>query len=214
MAIKLILFDLDGTLIDTKLDITNAINHSLEPLGLPELEADDVIKLVGEGITKLMEKIIGPRHIDRAPEVKERFLAYYSNHIHDFSTPYQGVMETLTSLNNYKKAVVSNKREELSQRLLKGLNMAHFFELILGGDSTPEHKPSPMPVNRAMELLGANPDETVIIGDSNYDILSGMAAEIITIGVTYGYRPIENLKDADYIINDIRKSITIIRGLV
>ncbi len=202
MPLKLIVFDLDGTLVDSKFDITNAINYAIRPMGLPELTPEDAIRFVGEGITRLIEKILGNDHAEKKPYVMEKFLRYYSEHLIDNTMPYKGVMKTLQSMNAYKKAVISNKREDLSRRLLEGLGLAAYFDLILGADSVAERKPSPVPVLKAMEILHATPRETIMVGDSNIDIEAGKKAGVKTIAVAYGYKPIEYLKGADYIIRD------------
>ncbi len=213
MTIKLILFDLDGTLVDSKTDITRAINYAINPLGLNELNDNETIDLIGDGLSSLIEKIIGSKHLDKKSDVIERFISFYSTHLYDYTRPYTGVIDTLKSLPAYKKAVVTNKKENLSKRLLEGLRMVEYFELVLGPESSKEKKPSPAPVLKAMEIIGYGPEETLIVGDSNADIESGKKAGIRTIAVTYGYRHVQYLNNADYLINDFEELISILRRL-
>lgn len=201
MPLKLILFDLDGTLVDSSVDITNALNYALEPYAFTPLTKDEVIKLVGEGITRLIEKLAGNRDASVIEDVKNRFLEHYTLHIVDHTHEYPGVRETLEALSGYKKAIISNKREALSRKTLEGLGLAGFFDLVAGSDTTPEKKPSPAPILWALSGLEVSPAEAVIVGDSNFDVDAGKAAGIRTIAVTYGYRPLEAIRHADYLID-------------
>lgn len=220
MSIKLIIFDLDGTLVDSSIDITNAINYAIKPYGIQPLTVQETISLVGEGITRLMEKLIDrsqkAEHRTQTKEISRdvlvsRFLEHYVSHLIDNTTVYPGVKETLERLNGYKKAVVSNKREALSLRILNDLGILKYLDLVVGSDTTSEKKPSPVPVFAVLSRLDVKPEEAVIVGDSNLDIEAGKAAGIKTVAVTYGYRPIELLKDADVIINKIDELINILR---
>jgi phosphoglycolate phosphatase len=218
MPIKLIIFDLDGTLIDSSIDITNAINYALAPYGIKPLTVKETIKLVGEGITRLMEKLIESRRSEIRNDINkeilvERFLEHYSSHLIDNTTVYPKVRETLERLKDYKKAVISNKREPLSIKILNDLDLLKYFDLVLGSDSTPEKKPSPVPIRHVMERLNVSEKESVIVGDSNFDIEAGRAAGIKTIAVTYGYRPLELLKNADYIINSFDEIIDCLKEI-
>ncbi|WP_333653523.1 HAD family hydrolase [Dissulfurispira sp.] len=220
MPIKLIIFDLDGTLIDSSIDITNAINYAIEPYGVKPVTVQETIGLVGEGITRLMEKIIdrGQKSEDRS-QTKEidkdilvdRFLEHYSAHLVDKTTVYPGVRETLERLKDYKKAVISNKREALSTKILNDLGLLKYLDLVVGSDTTPERKPSPVPILHVLSKLNIRPEDAVIVGDSNFDIEAGKAAGIKTIAVTYGYRPLDLLKGADFIINRMDELIDILK---
>jgi phosphoglycolate phosphatase len=213
MPVKLIIFDLDGTLIDSSIDITNAINYAIEPYGVKPITIEETISLVGEGITRLMEKIVDRSQTKEINKdiLVNRFLEHYSAHLIDNTTIYPGVRETLEKLKGYKKAVISNKREALSTRILNDLGLLKYLDLVAGSDTTPERKPSPVPILHVLSRLNIKPEETVIVGDSNFDIEAGKAAGIKTVAVTYGYRPIELLKDADVIINKIDELINILR---
>lgn len=201
MKIRLITFDLDGTLVDTATDITNALNYAIEPYLTEKLTVAHTVSLIGEGLTKLIEKVLGDTMAAIKPQVLERFIHYYSEHLTDFSVPYPEVRDTLSDLAEYRKVVISNKRESLSRRVLEDLALSQFFDAILGSDSVKEKKPSPEPLYEVMDMFSCRPAETVIIGDSPYDIDAGMAAGTITIAVSYGYRASSMLRDADFIID-------------
>lgn len=214
--IKLLIFDLDGTLADTSKDITDAVNYAVKPFGVESLSVSEIKAMVGSGITKLIESLIPPRSLrgDNKEAAKEeavkRFLEYYSTHLLDYTKPYPQVKETLSKIEAYKKAVISNKREVLSKKVLKGLGLLKFFDIVLGSDSVSERKPSPVPIFELLKRFGVSKDEAVIIGDSNYDIEAGKAAGIKTIAVTYGYRDREVLKEADFIIENFGEILRIL----
>jgi len=199
--IKLIIFDLDGTLVDSSVDLTNALNYAIEPCSLEKLTVAQTKGLVGEGITKLLQNLLGPERLSLHADILSKFMDYYSSHLIDHTTPYPGVTETLDSLRDYKKAVISNKYEALSREVLKGLGLLQHFDAVLGSDSTGEKKPSPQPLLKVMQMFSCAPWETVIIGDSNFDIEAGKAAGATTCAVTYGYRDVSFLKDADLMID-------------
>jgi len=222
MPFKLIIFDLDGTLIDSSIDITNAINYAVQPYGVKPVPVQETISLVGEGITRLIEKLINrtQRTEDRGQDreinkdlLVERFLVHYSAHLVDNTTVYPEVRETFEKLGIYKKAVISNKREALSTKILNDLGLLKYLDLVVGSDTTPEKKPSPVPLFHALSKLDVRSEDAVIVGDSNYDIEAGKAAGIKTIAVTYGYMPVELLKDADYLIDKMSELSNILRLL-
>lgn len=201
MSLELVIFDLDGTLIDSSRDITHAINYAVAPYGGRPLTVQETISLVGEGISRLMEKVVEKERLKTDTEALiKRFLDYYGAHLVDETTVYPGVQETLDLLKGYKKAVVSNKRETLSRAILEKLALAEHFDIIVGSDTTEKRKPSPVPIKYVIEKICINPQQAVMVGDSNYDIEAGSAAGAWTVGVTYGYKTVDFLRSADYII--------------
>ncbi len=229
MSTELVIFDLDGTLIDSSVDITNALNYALEPYAVAPLVVADTIKLIGEGIARLIEKVVDSkgngillRAVRESPEdpqrlmeirsdVKNRFLEHYSQHILDFTREYPGVRQTLEALAMYKKAVISNKMEALSRKILDGLGLSAHFVAVVGSDTVPEKKPSPVPILKVLADLNLRPHQALIVGDSNYDVDAGKAAGISTVAVTYGYRPREAIAHADYVIDRITDLIPLLR---
>ncbi len=221
--INLLIFDLDGTLADTSRDITDAINYALKPFGVKPLTVSQTKAMVGSGITKLIGDLLAENQKDAlcgrpvqsdaegmTGEALDLFFEYYSEHLLDKTILYPGVKETLLKLEDFKKVIVSNKRESLSRKVLEGLGISEFFDLILGSDSVSEKKPSPVPILETLERLNLSKEEAVIIGDSNFDIDSGKKAGIKTIAVTYGYRSREVLKEADHMIDSFGELLTIL----
>jgi len=213
MPTQLVMFDLDGTLVDTVQDILSALNYALRLHDVKALTVKETKELVGEGVARLIEKALPADKKHLKEEAMKRFLGYYSEHLHDNSRDYPYVKETLEKLRHLKKAVISNKTEDLSRRLLEKLNLAQYFDLIIGSDTAGERKPSPVPVLYIISRLDASPRESLIVGDSSYDIEAGRKAGISTVAVTYGYRPREFLKEADYLIDDIRELVPLIRRI-
>jgi phosphoglycolate phosphatase len=201
MSIQLLLFDLDGTLVDTIIDITNALNYALMSTGIRNLTVAETKQLVGEGITRLIEKVLGDENKNFSEDVKSKFLSYYTDHLVDYSLVYPHVKVTLKYLTNYKKAVISNKREYLSRQILNKLNLLEYFDVVVGSDTTPEKKPSAFPIVYILQKLGIGAKEAVMIGDSNFDVEAGKKAGVTTVAVTYGYRERKDLFDADYLID-------------
>ena len=212
--LKLLIFDLDGTLADTSQDITDALNYALKPLGVRTYSVEETKAMVGSGISRLIESLV-PAQSDSEKEAGAkaravaRFLEHYDNHLIDNTLLYPGVKDTLSRLGRYKKAVLSNKREKYSRQILNDLGVLEYFDLVWGSDSVREKKPSPVPILDLMNAIGVSNEETAIIGDSNYDIEAGRAAGIKTVGVTYGFRSREFLKDADTIVDRFEDLLTI-----
>ncbi|MBI4683276.1 MAG: HAD-IA family hydrolase [Nitrospirae bacterium] len=199
--LKLLIFDLDGTLTDTGRDITDALNYALSPFGVRKYSIEETKAMVGSGISKLLASLLPVNDESTRRLVTDRFIKYYSEHVVDYTSAYPHVKETLMQLDGYKKAVVSNKREALSKEVLNGVGLLQHFDIVWGSDSVRAMKPSPLPILDLMNMFYVLPEETAIIGDSNYDIEAGKAAGIKTIAVTYGFRGRDVLKDADFIID-------------
>jgi phosphoglycolate phosphatase len=213
MSIQVIIFDLDGTLVDSSIDICHAINYAIEGLNVPPITVRETIAIIGEGITRLFEKIIEIHNIPADKDLLiKRFLDHYAAHLVDNTTIYPGVEDTLKSLNGSRKAVISNKREDFSERVLELLGIRKYFDLVVGSDTTPERKPSPVPIQYVLSRFKTRPEEAIIVGDSNYDIEAGKAAGVRTIAVTYGYRPLSLLQEADYIVSTMPEILKILKS--
>ncbi len=198
---RLFLFDLDGTLIDSREDIARGVNAVLARMGLPRLAMPEVIRFVGDGMEALMDRVL--RDVTGAEPDEERIrsgvlllLEEYGNHLLDATRLYPGVRETIADLHWAKLGLVSNKPEALTRRILSLLGLADRFCSVLGGDSLPQRKPDPAPILAAVLRCHGAVGETVMVGDSPSDIVAGKRAGVITCAITSGYRSREELSAA------------------
>lgn len=215
MSVKLIIFDLDGTLVDSAADITVSLNHALSQSNMKSLAEDKVKTIIGEGITRLIEQALSAQGAALPPgledKVAERFLEHYSRHLLEHTVPYPGVLKTLRNLLGFKKAVISNKRYGLTKNILDGLGISGHFDMVVGPDTAPGRKPSAAPILHVLEALGFRAEEAVIVGDSPLDIEAGKAAGLkSTVGVVYGYGSPASLAGADYMLDRIEKLVHIL----
>ncbi len=194
---KLIIFDLDGTLLDTREDIANACNHALRMCGCPERRLDEYNMLVGRGIMNLFRGALpeGLRTDEMVMKMRNHFVPYYNEHIDDRTRPYPGIIAMMDSLAaaGISFAVASNKYQEGTEALVKKYFGAYDFACILGQREGRPIKPDPEIVHEAMEAAGASQDETVYCGDSDVDMQTGINAGVKTVGVTWGFRTREEL---------------------
>jgi phosphoglycolate phosphatase len=186
--IRLLIFDLDGTLADTKQDLAISVNAMRASLGLPPLSDEVISSFVGRGVTVLVAKALGdsftPAETSRAQEF---FLDYYGLHMLDHTALYSGVRPTLERLRGRELTVLTNKPEGFSRKMLAGLGIANYFSRVYGGDSFEKKKPDPVGVFRLMEEASVTPRETLVVGDSDTDVQAGRNAGAWTCGVTYGF---------------------------
>ncbi len=193
----LLIFDLDGTLIDSKLDLAHAVNATRMHMGLTPLDHERVYSYVGNGAPVLIRRAMGAQASE--PEVQEAlefFLEYYRDHYLDYTVLYPGVSEALDRLRGAgkKMAVLTNKPVRISRAILDGLDVGgHFFQ-VYGGNSFDLKKPDPVGVHALMREAGVPAERTLMIGDSSVDILTARNAGIASCGVTYGFAP-ETLAD-------------------
>jgi len=212
---ELIIFDLDGTLIDSSDDIAWAANKTLLHMGHQEMGPEAVKEGIGWGVKTLLERLMPDEGAERISEARERFLEYYWDHLNVKTFLYPGVLETLRHFKrlNKKMAVVTNKPIKFTERLLEELALKGFFMMALGGDSLPNRKPHPEPIEKVIATLGILRERTVFVGDSPIDCETGKRAGIATIGVVYGFRGIEELEQAgfDLLIKDLSELKEILR---
>ncbi len=204
---KLLIFDLDGTLVDSRLDVANAIRHALVQLGQAPLPHEEIYRFVGNGIQRSIERILGTQASDLVEQAVQLYRQHYGQHLLDHTVLYPHVEETLDAFRHKKKAIISNKRQEPTVAILEGLGISHHFNMILGGDQVEEKKPAPEAVLRAVNQLAVAPRDAIMIGDSPDDIQAGQAAGLITCGVTYGFHPRERLlaEKPDYLIDSLKQ---------
>ena len=193
--IKLVLFDLDGTLIDSELDLANSVNAMLRHFGRKELPLEVIDTYIGDGAPMLIRRALGdPAHAQVIQEALNYFLLYYREHKLDNTRPYDGILQTLQGIATCdgitrQMAVLTNKPVRASRDILAGLGLSQFFFQTYGGNSFETKKPDPLGAQTLMRESGAGPDETVMVGDSEVDILTARNANLWSIGVTYGFAP-------------------------
>lgn len=196
---KLIIFDLDGTLIDTRTDIANACNHALEQCGFPQRDIEEYNMLVGRGIDNLFRGAMPASEVneENVARMRSLFVPYYNEHGCDWTRPYDGIMDILEVLKDkgLHFAVASNKYQEGTQALVEKFFGKYDFVKILGQREGRPIKPDPQIVEEAMEgVPGIRKDEVIYVGDSNVDMETGINAGVRTIGVTWGFRTREELQ--------------------
>ena len=206
LRIRLLVFDLDGTLIDSRLDLIHSVNAMLQHIGRPELDGDVIASYVGDGAPALVRRAVGDTD-DEALFLRalEYFLGYYRLHKLDHTTIYAGMAETLASLaspslahtspanpsNGVRRqmAVLSNKPVKPSRDIVQALGLGDFFVRVYGGNSFATKKPDPLGVRTILQETGVAADEALMIGDSSIDVSTGRNAGLWTCGVMYGFAP-------------------------
>ncbi|MBF0169134.1 MAG: phosphoglycolate phosphatase [Alphaproteobacteria bacterium] len=187
-----ILFDLDGTLVDSLPDLAHALNLQLAEAGLRALGESEVRLMIGDGAKKLVERAFAAagRSLpsDPAPAIA-RFIELYENGPAQRTTVYPGVLETLADLRQagLHLAVVTNKPQNASLKVLAGLGLSQFFDAVVGAGASPALKPDPAPLKAALDLMQASPDQAIMVGDNANDVAAARALGIPVIVVTYGY---------------------------
>jgi phosphoglycolate phosphatase len=193
--IKLLVFDLDGTLIDSRQDLVNSVNAALRFLGRQELPSEVIASLVGDGAPVLVRRALGdPVDESLIQRGLDFFLAYYRQHKLDHTQLYEGIPHALRTLQGSngavrQMAVLSNKPVHPSRAIVEALGIAPFFPIVYGGNSFDTKKPDPLGIQTILAETGTKPEETVMVGDSAVDILTGRNAGTWTCGVTYGFAP-------------------------
>jgi len=196
-TIQLLIFDLDGTLIDSRLDLVHSVNATLRYMQRPELPDDVIASYVGDGAPALIRRALGSEANDEklVRSGLEYFLSYYREHKLDYTHLYDGILEALASIEKSgngqprKMAVLTNKPVVPSRAIVEALGLGKFFSLIYGGNSFPTKKPDPEGARAILREMGADPSQTVIVGDSGVDVLTGRNSGTWTCGVTYGLAP-------------------------
>lgn len=193
-SIKLVIFDLDGTLIDSRLDLIHSVNATLRHVRRAELPGDVIASYVGDGVSMLVRRALGdPKDEAFVKKALDYFLAYYREHKLDHTTVYVGIPEALGHIaangRERKMAVLSNKPVLPARAIIEELGLGDFFVKIYGGNSFETKKPDPLGVNTLLKETHTTPAEAMIVGDSAVDVLTGRNAAIATCGVTYGFAP-------------------------
>ena len=204
-----LLFDLDGTLANTNADLHAAMNHVLVKYGYNEVPSDAVHHMIGGGARMILQRGLAENGVtfddDKLDIATEELVLWYDQNIDTYTHVYDNLMPILDNARaaNYKMAVVTNKRESLSSKLLFRLNIHAYFDVLIGGDTLPTRKPNAAPITEALKRLGTPADEALMVGDSEADTGSARAANVACLCVSFGYRRVSlDGLGADAIIDD------------
>ena len=208
MSYAPILFDLDGTLVDSVVDLATAINLLRAELDLSPLSVAEVRACVGDGATMLVRRALGEDRFSLA--CLQRFLALYSEHLAEATTLYPGIRTCLDRLQDRQLAVVTNKPYRQTMDLLDALDLTRYFPVVIGGDSCPVKKPDPTPVRVALHRLGAETGRAIMIGDHHTDLISGRAAGIDVCFCTWGFGEEGNVPPT-YRVNNAAELLQVLR---
>jgi phosphoglycolate phosphatase len=187
-AVRALIFDLDGTLIDSKQDLIRSVNAMLEEMGREKLHEDTISGYIGHGAPKLVARALGNGAAEKEREQALRFfLAHYEAHKLDSTRPYPGVAEALEELREFPMAVLTNKPVRVSRRIVEGLGLEKYFRAVYGGNSFDTKKPDPLGARKILEELGAAAGETMLVGDSEVDVQTARNAGTLAAAVNYGF---------------------------
>ena len=196
---KLVIFDLDGTLLDTIADLANAANYALQQLGHPTHPVDTIRTYVGNGINKLLERALpeSERNEENVMRMRSHFVPYYDMHNADLSAPYPGIVALLEALQakGVRIAVASNKYQAATEKLVKHYFPTIRFVEVLGQREGIPVKPDPSIVSDILTKANVSPEETLYVGDSGVDMQTAINAGVDAVGVTWGFRPRAELED-------------------
>ena len=211
---RLIIYDLDGTLVDTKQDIAEAANYMLGQMGRPTLPTDTICRYVGRGLHELMKGCMGsddPRDVERGTAL---FRAFYATHLLDHSRLYPHAIDLLQHFQSRAQAVITNKPDPYTHHILQGLGIADYFFSIIAGDAGYPKKPDPTSVQVLIGQATANPLATVLVGDSPIDIQAGRNAGVLTVGVAQGFAEDDELTAArpDVLVRNFQELLALARG--
>jgi phosphoglycolate phosphatase len=187
-TVRAIIFDLDGTLIDSKRDLIHSVNAMMEEMHRPQLAADVISGYIGHGAPQLVARALGGTATEE--ELKhglQFFLSYYEEHKMDYTSAYPGVPETLSQLGHIPMAVLTNKPARISVRILQALGLADRFRVIYGGNSFETKKPDPLGAKTILRDLNVEPAEALIVGDSEVDVQTARNAGTRAAAVNYGF---------------------------
>lgn len=203
--IDLIIFDFDGTLVDSGRDLANSVNYTLNNLKLPPLDDNKIKTFIGDGVHKLIERSLGGAYPERFEEAIQIFKEYYHLHMCDNTILYPGVITVLEHFNNKRKVIMTNKLHKYTLRIAEYLKIDQYFEEIIGADSTNYIKPDPRLIRPVLQKLGIDKSRTVIVGDGVNDILLARHAGIVSCAFLNGLTPKETLilLEPDYACNDL-----------
>lgn len=211
--VRAVLFDLDGTLVDSRADIALSVNHTLTSLGFAPLPVETVQRHVGDGVRQLLTRSAGALDAATLERALGLFLPHYLDHCVDTTRLYPGVRETLDGLADRKLAVITNKPAAHTEKTLAAVGLSARFPVVFAGDSLPHKKPRPEPLWEALRRMGTSPAEALMVGDSRIDIDAARAAGVRVAAVTYGFRPKDELAAAspDFLLDRFDQLTEVVR---
>jgi len=187
-SVRALIFDLDGTLIDSKQDLIRSVNAMLVETGREPLHEDTVSSYIGHGAPRLVARALGNGATEEECERALRFfLAHYDAHKLDSTRAYPGVTEALLELRDFPMAVLTNKPVRASRKILEGLGLASFFRAAYGGNSFETKKPDPLGAKKILEELGVAPAQALMVGDSDVDVQTARNTGTLAAAVNYGF---------------------------
>ncbi|MFC1546607.1 HAD family hydrolase [bacterium] len=209
---ELLIFDLDGTLADTRRDIADSVNYVLKKFHVEPLSVDTVTGFVGNGVHDLLYSLMPEKYHKKIKRAVKMFRKHYYKHMLDNTPLYPHVRHTLEALHNYRKIVLSNKPEKHCKKLLKGIGISRHFEQISGGDTFLKRKPETLPFMMACKNAGVDNSKALMIGDGINDIAGARASNIDSAAVTYGFTNKETIipYKPDYMVNKFESLIDIV----
>jgi phosphoglycolate phosphatase len=187
-SVRALIFDLDGTLIDSKRDLVHSVNVMLREMGRAELREETISGYIGQGAPQLVGRALGEGATeDEHKHALQFFLGYYEEHKMDTTRAYPGVAETLEELAELPMAILTNKPARISVRILNELGLKRYFRAVYGGNSFETKKPDPLGANTILREFGAAPQEALLIGDSEVDVQTARNAGTLAVAVNYGF---------------------------
>ena len=187
-SVRAVIFDLDGTLIDSKQDLIHSVNAMLRELGRGELPAETISGYIGHGAPQLVARALGDGSTEEQRQrALQFFLSYYEEHKMDTTCAYPGVPETLEKLATMPMAVLTNKPVRISVRILEAMGLSKYFQAIYGGNSFQTKKPDPLGATTILRELSAEPREALLVGDSEVDVQTARNAGTFAAAVNYGF---------------------------
>jgi len=195
--VQLLLFDFDGTLIDSKVDIATSVNATLKTLGLSQRTPEEIFRFVGDGVKRLLLLSVGEDNLEQYDMALQIFRESYLRHCLDTTRMYPQIRQGLRALNGTYKAIVTNKPRDYTLRIVEGLGVSHLFAAIESPENGVELKPDPGMLLKVLNQLNIQPHQALMIGDSTNDIHAAHAAGMKVCAVGYGYGNVEKVKALD-----------------
>jgi phosphoglycolate phosphatase len=211
-VVNLVIFDLDGTLVDSAEDIARSVNELLSTLGREVLPHHRIRGYIGDGVQKLLERALDDRTPETIASAVETYLEIYRRRLLDHTKPYPGVVPALEGLHvRSTLAVLTNKPARESREILEGLGLRRYFRAVYGGDSFASKKPDPVGVFHLLKEFGAAPEETLFVGDSSVDVDTARRASVRSCLVTYGLGSERGeALDPDTRVSDLRELVRLV----